>query len=78
MNRTATLAVIALLSAVATPVVVNATTSRPSPVVAPIMMAVPKVEEPTCMRRIKVVYAGYGAAQATPCTVSIAKLPPSN
>ena len=70
MNRAVTLAAITLVSALATPVVVNATTSKPSPVsnlVAP--AAAPKAEEAACARLVRVVYAGYGEGQATPCTV---------
>ena len=30
-----------------------------------------EVQEPTCVRQIKVVYAGYGEAQAVPCTTLV-------
>jgi len=70
MNRTATLAAITLVSALATPVVVNATTSKSSAVSAPVAAAAaPKVAEPTCARPVRVVYAGYGEGQAIPCAV---------
>ena len=73
MTRTATLVAITLISALATPVVVHATTSK-APVKAvatPALVASvePRAAEPTCVRRIKVVYAGYGEGQATPCAV---------
>jgi len=64
MNRTATLVAITLISALTTPVVVNATASK-----ADVAVAAPQAAERTCARRIKVVYAGYGEAQATPCTI---------
>jgi len=68
MTRTATLVAITLLSALATPVVVNATTSK-APVTIAVATATAQAAEPTCARTIKVVYAGYGEAKATPCTV---------
>ena len=64
LNRTATLVAITLISAVTTPVVVNATASK-----AGVAVAAPQAAERTCARRIKVVYAGYGEAQETPCTI---------
>src|SRR4051794_31598601 len=64
MNLTATLGAILLISAFTTPVVVNATASK-----ADVAVATPQAAELTCARRIKVVYAGYGEAQATPCTI---------
>ena|SRR5215207_4064533 len=64
LNRTATLVAITLISALTTPVVVNATASK-----APVAVTTPQAAEPTCARRIKVVYAGYGEARATPCTI---------
>ena len=64
MNRIATLVAITLISAFATPVVVNATASK-----AGVAAATPQAAERTCARRIKVVYAGYGEARATPCTI---------
>src|SRR3954469_17883111 len=64
LNRTATLVAITLISAFATPVVVNATASK-----AGVAVATPQAAERTCPRRIKVVYAGYGEARATPCTI---------
>ena len=70
MNRTVTLAVITLVSALATPVVVNATTSKSSAVSAPVAVAAPKAEEPACARPVRVVYAGYGEGQGTLCTTS--------
>ncbi len=64
MNRAATLVAITLISALTAPVVVNATASK-----ADVAVAAPQAAEPTCARPIKVVYAGYGEAQATPCTI---------
>ena len=60
------------MSALATPVVVNATASKTAPVVAGTVVAAPKAQEPTCVRQIKIVYAGYGEAQAVPCTIPVA------
>jgi hypothetical protein len=69
MNRT-TLVAITLLSALATPVVVNATSLAKADVAAATAsVAALRTEEPFCARRIKVVYAGYGEAKATPCAV---------
>src|SRR3954466_1423644 len=59
MNRT-TLAAITLVSALATPVVVNATAPKAAPIVAGIVPSKP--QEPTCTRQVRVVYAGYGEA----------------
>ena len=56
LNRTATLVAITLISAVTTPVVINATASKMG-----VAVATPAAER-TCARRIKVVYAGYGKA----------------
>src|SRR5215218_7758382 len=64
LNRTATLVAITLISAFATPVVVNATASK-----AGVAVATPQAAERTCARWIKVVYAGYDEAQGTPCTI---------
>jgi len=66
MTRTATLVAITLISALATPVVVNATTSKAPVAVA---AATTQAADPTCARTIKVVYAGYGEAKTVPCTV---------
>jgi hypothetical protein len=68
MTRTATLGASTLISALATPVVVNATTAK-APVAIAVATATAQAAEPTCARTIKVVYAGYGEAKATPCTV---------
>jgi len=64
LNRTATLVAITLISAFTTPVVVNATASK-----AGVAVTTPQAAEAACARRIKVVYAGYGEARATPCTI---------
>ncbi len=67
MNRT-TLVVITLLSALATPVVVHATgLSKTEASVVAASTAARQAEEPACVRRIRVIYAGYGEAKATPC-----------
>ena len=65
MNRTGTLVAITLISALATPVVVNATTPKVNAVAAP------KEEAPACPRMIRVVYAGYGEGQGAPCSVLV-------
>lgn len=78
MNTRTTLAIIAAVSTLATPVVVKATGSRPAAVAA-VQMAwidppaaaaakpAPVVqaaasEATTCARKVRVVYQGYGAA----------------
>ena len=71
MTRTVTLVAITLISAFATPVVVNATASKAEVAVAAVPVASVQAAAPTCARTIKVVYAGYGEAQATPCTVLV-------
>jgi hypothetical protein len=68
MTRTATLVAITLISALATPVMVSATTAK-APVAITVSAATPQATEPTCARTIRVVYAGYGEAKAAPCTV---------
>jgi hypothetical protein len=70
MNRT-TLAAIILVSALATPVVVNATAQKADPASVETIAAAQKAQEPTCVRQIRVVYAGYGEGQATPCITPI-------
>jgi hypothetical protein len=80
MNRTA-LAAIALLSTIATPLVVNATgrTAAPETTVAMVRPAVttpadaPAAAPENC-RRVKVVYPGYGLPSgATTCAASSAQ-----
>ena len=70
MNRTGTLVAITLISALATPVVVNATTPKANAVVTA-AVAAPKEEAPACPRMIRVVYAGYGEGQGAPCSVLV-------
>jgi hypothetical protein len=76
MTRTSTIVTLALLSSVLTPVVVKATGTDKS---APAQQA--KVEmasvtapapaaEPSCARKVKVVYAGYGEAHAAACATT--------
>jgi hypothetical protein len=76
MTRTSTIVTLALLSSVLTPVVVKATGTESS---APPQQA--KVEvvavttpapaaEPSCARKVKVVYAGYGEAHAAACATT--------
>ena len=69
MNRAALLT-ITLLSGLATPFVVQATTPAPRetaavpiPVVQAATEAPSKAAEPACGRKVKVVYAGYGEAK---------------
>ena len=72
MNRTITLAIVAALSALATPVVVNATASNaPRASVPTAAVAVAQAEEPACVRRVRVVYAGHGEGQAARCTAPV-------
>jgi hypothetical protein len=71
MNRT-TLVAITLVSALATPVVVNATgLAKADAIVTTASVSPVRAEEPACVRRIKIVYAGYGEARATPCIVTV-------
>jgi hypothetical protein len=77
MNRTAALLTIALLSSLATPLVVQATTPAPrEPVAAPASVQASvqtaavetlPAAEPACVRKVKVVYAGYGEGAARGC-----------
>jgi len=76
MTRTTTIVTLAILSSVLTPVVVRATgTDRSAPVQQAKVETVavtspapaPAAAEPACARRVKVVYAGYGEAQAATC-----------
>jgi hypothetical protein len=78
MNRAALLT-ITLLSGLATPFVVQATTPAPrEPAAAPAMVQTAAVEalktvEPACARKVKVVYAGYGEGKAPPCPAAEAQ-----
>jgi hypothetical protein len=69
MTRTAMLVAITLISAVATPVVVNATTPKPKAGVAAAAVAAAQ-DTPACARPVRVVYAGYGEGQGTACIAS--------
>ena len=78
MNRAALLT-ITLLSGLATPFVVQATTpapreaaAAPAPVVQAAAEAPAKAAEPACGRKVKVVYAGYGEARTgAACTADV-------
>ena len=70
MNRTVTLALITVVSALATPVVVNATTPKPRAAVTSVTLAAPKAAESACARPVRVVYVGYGEGQGTACIAS--------
>ena len=70
MTRTVTLVAITLVSAIATPVVVNATTPKPKAVMAAVAVAASK-ETAACARPVRVVYAGYGEGQGAPCTMAL-------
>lgn len=80
MNRTA-LATIALLSTIATPLVVNATGRTASPETAVAMVAPAlttpvgaSIAAPGACRRVKVVYPGYGLPSgATTCAAPVAQ-----
>ena len=76
MTRTATLVAITLISALATPVVVHATTAKAPGAAAESAVAVvvgTKLQsaEPSCVRQVRVVYAGHGEGQGAPCTVLV-------
>ena len=62
------LVAISLISAHATPVVVNATTPKMNAVVT---AAAVREKAPTCTRTIRVVYAGYGEGQGAPCSALV-------
>jgi len=70
MTRTATLIATTLISALATPVVVNATTPKASVTAGARASALVAAAEPSCARPVRVVYAGYGEGQGTLCTTS--------
>jgi|tagenome__1003787_1003787.scaffolds.fasta_scaffold19403007_2 hypothetical protein len=79
MTRTATLLAITVLSSIATPFVVNATGARqpsPAPIVAEAPAAAPAVvpaalaEEPSCTRRVRMVYRGYTDMDGGACIVA--------
>jgi hypothetical protein len=80
MNRTALLT-ITLLSSLATPFVVQAMTppretaqparasvAAPAPIVKAVAVE-PAKAEPSCARKVKVVYAGYGENAGRACAV---------
>jgi len=77
MNRTAALLTITLLSSLATPIVVQATTPAPrEPAAAPATVQtaaaeIPKAAEPACARKVKVVYAGYGEGGTGACPAEV-------
>ena len=70
MTRTSTILAIAAASALLTPVVVHATgapkTQAPIEKVATVAAA-PESAPAPCVRKVKVVYAGYGEAHANAC-----------
>ena len=80
LNRVALLT-ITLLSGLATPLVVQATTptsreaapaaAAPAPIVQAATEAPAKAAEPACVRKVKVVYAGYGEAKSSACPAEI-------
>jgi Tfp pilus assembly protein FimV len=77
MNRAALLT-ITLLSFLATPFVVQATTPAPREAAPAVVQAVAvetpaKAAEPACARKVKVVYAGYGEGTAGACPAEAAK-----
>ena len=77
MTRTSTILVIALVSSIITPVVVKATgtTTEAAAVVQQAKVEVPAAAEtPTCARRVKVVYSGYGEANGNVCAVTTSDL----
>ncbi len=77
MTRTTTIVTLALLSSVLTPVVVKATgTDKSAPAqqakveMTAVTAPAPAAPEPSCARKVKVVYAGYGEAHAAACAAS--------
>jgi hypothetical protein len=79
MTRLSAILAVAVLSSIATPVVVSATGARSKPGAALTVSAEAAVAavaekaaaaEPACTRRIKVVYAGYGEGSGLPCTTT--------
>jgi hypothetical protein len=72
MTRTVSLVAITLISALATPMVVNATTPKPRAAVPPLTTLVPQTAiQPACARPVRVVYAGYGEGQSAACTALV-------
>ena len=73
MNRTALLTII-LLSSLATPFVVQAMTpphAATEAAVAAVAAGEPgKAAEPSCQRKVKVVYAGYGEGAGRACAAA--------
>jgi hypothetical protein len=77
MSRLSTVLILTALSSVLTPVVVSATGTAPSkPAAAQAQgkteaaAAPSQADQPTCTRRVKVVYAGYGEGRGGACTVT--------
>ena len=76
MTRTSTIVTLALMSSILTPVVVKATGTSPEavPAVQQAKVETAAVTAPAegsaCGKRVKVVYAGYGEAQAAACSVT--------
>jgi hypothetical protein len=73
MNRTAALLTITVLSSLATPFVVQAMTpasrdAQSAPAATAVVTAATPAE-PSCARKVKVVYAGYGEGAGRSCTV---------
>ena len=78
MTRTSSIVTLAILASILTPVVVKATGATPEKSAA---VREAKVEttgsttaaptgQPACVRRVKVVYAGYGEAHAAACATT--------
>jgi hypothetical protein len=63
MKSVTNFAIIALASALLAPVVVGASAS-PLPVIAVALAEI--APEPACVRKVKVVYAGYGSTGCAP------------
>ena len=77
MTRTSTLVTPAILSSVLPPVVVKATGTADTPAApqarvetAAATAPAPTAQDTACTRRAKVVYAGYGEANAAACAAT--------
>lgn len=83
MNRLSAFAAIAVVSALATPVVVSATAISPKePAVTAQQVALAKIDaapstataEAPCMRRVRVVYPGAGVTNGVACAAASLEL----
>ena len=78
MSRASTIVTIAVLSAILAPVAVSATGStqtsaapeQQAKIEKAVLTSTISADEPTCVRRVKVVYAGYGEGNRGSCSAT--------